>query len=49
MFWADSIGLAQILADIKKWQSEYGDVWKPAPLLEKLVERNKKFADYKGA
>jgi 3-hydroxyacyl-CoA dehydrogenase len=45
MFWADQIGLDKILADIKKFEAEYGgDIWKPAPLLEKLVAEGKNFA-----
>lgn len=45
MFWADQQGLDNILADIKKFQEEYGgDVWEPAPLLERLVAEGKNFA-----
>ena len=45
MFWADQQGLDNILADIKNFQEEYGgDIWKPAPLLEKLVSEGKSFA-----
>ena len=36
MFWADKQGLDRILADIRRFQEEYGDFWKPAPLLERL-------------
>ena len=42
MFWADQQGLDSILEDIKRFGEEYGgDVWKPAPLLEKLVSEGK--------
>ena len=42
---ADQIGLDNILADIKTFEAEYGgDIWKPAPLLEKLVAEGKSFA-----
>ena len=45
MFWADQQGLDTILEDIKRFGKEYGgDVWKPAPLLEKLVSEGKGFA-----
>jgi 3-hydroxyacyl-CoA dehydrogenase len=44
MFWADKQGLDKILQDIRKFQQEYGDFWKPAPLLERLVEEGKTFA-----
>lgn len=45
MFYADSIGLDNILRDLKTYQAKYGDIWKPAPLLEKLVSEGKKFSD----
>jgi len=49
MFWADQQGLDNILADIKKFGEEYGgDVWEPAPLLEKLVAEGKTFASLQG-
>ena len=49
MFWADQQGLDNILADIKKFQEEYGgDVWEPAPLLERLVAEGKNFASLQG-
>jgi 3-hydroxyacyl-CoA dehydrogenase len=44
MFWAEKQGLANVLADIRKFQAEYGDFWKPAPLLERLVAEGKGFA-----
>ena len=44
MFWAEKHGLANVLADIKKFHEEYGDAWAPAPLLERLVAENKGFA-----
>ena len=45
MFWADQQGLDNILADIKKYDEEYGGIaWKPAPLLERLVAEGKNFA-----
>ncbi|MEM7098210.1 MAG: 3-hydroxyacyl-CoA dehydrogenase NAD-binding domain-containing protein [Pseudomonadota bacterium] len=49
MFWADNQGLDNILADIKKFQAEYGgDAWEPAPLLERLVAEGKGFASLQG-
>lgn len=45
MFWADQQGLDNILNDIKGFSEEYGgDIWKPAPLLERLVAEGKTFA-----
>jgi 3-hydroxyacyl-CoA dehydrogenase len=45
MFWADQQGLDQVLADIVRFREEYGDFWKPAPLLERLVNEGKRFQD----
>ncbi len=49
MFWADQQGLDNILADIKRFQEEYGgEAWEPAPLLERLVAEGKNFASLQG-
>ena len=45
MHWADSIGLKNVLADIKRFHAEFGERWRPAPLLERLVAEGKTFAD----
>ena len=46
MFWADSIGLDEVLAKIRKFHEELGEEWRPAPLLERLVRDGKSFAEY---
>jgi 3-hydroxyacyl-CoA dehydrogenase len=48
MFWADQQGLDNILSDIKGFQQEYGEFWKPAPLLERLVAQGKNFGSLQG-
>ncbi|MDH3642118.1 MAG: 3-hydroxyacyl-CoA dehydrogenase NAD-binding domain-containing protein [Gammaproteobacteria bacterium] len=49
MFWADQQGLDNILHDIEGFSEEYGgDIWKPAPLLERLVAQGKTFASLQG-
>ncbi|MCP4750360.1 MAG: 3-hydroxyacyl-CoA dehydrogenase [Proteobacteria bacterium] len=45
MFYGDQVGLDKVLETMKKFQKEYGDIWKPAPLLEKLVSEGKGFKD----
>ncbi len=45
MHWADRIGLPQVLAAIR-WFDTKHDFWTPAPLLEKLARANKTFADW---
>ena len=49
MFYADTVGLANVLADIKRFHEKDGFYWKPAPLLEQLVKEGKTFADYQAA
>ncbi|MES2897214.1 MAG: 3-hydroxyacyl-CoA dehydrogenase NAD-binding domain-containing protein [Pseudomonadota bacterium] len=45
MWYGDQIGPAKVLAKMQEFQAKMGDQFKPAPLLEKLVSENKKFAD----
>jgi len=45
MFWADQVGLDKILNTLQKFHEQYGDIWKPAPFLEKLVKEGKGFKD----
>ena len=44
MHWADSVGLAALLADIKAWAEDDPYFWAPAPLLERLVAERANFA-----
>jgi len=47
MFYASSVGLDKVVAAIKGFQQGYqGNVWKIAPLLEKLAAEGKTFSDY---
>ena len=46
MFWADLMGLPTVLEKIKGFHAAgYGDVWTPAPLIERLVAEGKSFRD----
>jgi 3-hydroxyacyl-CoA dehydrogenase len=46
MFYADTVGLKNVLNSIQKFQAGYqGAVWKPAPLLVKLANEGRKFND----
>jgi 3-hydroxyacyl-CoA dehydrogenase len=47
MYYADQVGLDKILAKLKEYQGKYGDAYKPAALLEKLVAEGKRFRDLK--
>ena len=46
MFYADSVGLAEVLAKVKALHARCGDWWKPAPLLEKLAAQGRRFSDW---
>ncbi len=46
---ADQLGLPKVLDRIRFYEARYGDAWKPSPLLVKLAEEGKSFADYDAA
>jgi 3-hydroxyacyl-CoA dehydrogenase len=47
MFYASTVGLDKVVAAIRRFQKGYqGEVWKLAPLLEKLAAEGKTFSDY---
>ena len=43
MFYADTVGLPTVLARVKDYRAQFGDYWKPAPLLEALVSEQRGF------
>lgn len=45
LFYADEQGLPAVLATIRRFHEAHGELWQPAPLLERLVARGKRFAD----
>jgi len=45
MAYADSLGLARVLAKVNEYRERLGDHWKPAPLLERLGAAGKSFYD----
>ncbi|WP_179401143.1 3-hydroxyacyl-CoA dehydrogenase NAD-binding domain-containing protein [Burkholderia guangdongensis] len=48
MHYADTVGLANVLADIRAFAKEDPLFWKPSPLLVELVERGANFASLNG-
>ncbi|CAM3813301.1 3-hydroxyacyl-CoA dehydrogenase NAD-binding domain-containing protein [Polaromonas hydrogenivorans] len=44
MHYADTVGLSQVLADIREFAREDSLFWQPSPLLVELVERGANFA-----
>ena len=49
MYYADQVGLAEIYRDVLSLHQEYGDVWRPAPLLKRLAEEGSSFAEWDAA
>jgi 3-hydroxyacyl-CoA dehydrogenase len=45
MFYADTMGLDNVYADVKRFHERHGFYWQPAPLLEKLAREGRRFAD----
>jgi 3-hydroxyacyl-CoA dehydrogenase len=45
MWFADTLGLKRVYERILEFQREHGDMWQPAPLLARLAEQNKTFAE----
>ena len=49
MYYADQIGLPNIVARLRELEATLGSQWTPAPLLVQLAEAGKGFKDYKPA
>jgi 3-hydroxyacyl-CoA dehydrogenase len=45
MFYAETVGVATILERVKHYRAVFGDYWKPAPLLERLVAEHRGLYD----
>ena len=43
MFYADTLGLPTVLARVEEYRARFGEYWKPAPLLERLVAEGRGF------
>jgi 3-hydroxyacyl-CoA dehydrogenase len=46
MWYADAIGLKQVYERISEFERQHGQIWEPAPLLKRLAEQGKTFADF---
>jgi 3-hydroxyacyl-CoA dehydrogenase len=46
MWYADTIGLKRVYERVRQFHEEHGELWTPAPLLKKLAEEGKSFADF---
>jgi 3-hydroxyacyl-CoA dehydrogenase len=43
MFYADTVGLRTLLARVNEYRQQFGDYWRPSPLLEKLAREGRSF------
>ncbi len=46
MWYADTVGLKKVYQRILEFEKQHGSLWAPAPLLKRLAEEGKTFADF---
>ncbi len=46
MWYADTVGLRKVYDRVSSFHQEHGELWTPAPLLKRLAEEGKTFAEY---
>jgi 3-hydroxyacyl-CoA dehydrogenase len=46
MWYADAVGLKKVFDRVEEFHKQHGELWEPAPLLKRLAEEGKKFADF---
>jgi 3-hydroxyacyl-CoA dehydrogenase len=46
MWYADAVGLPKVYQRIRELEQQHGELWTPAPLLERLAETGKTFAEF---
>jgi 3-hydroxyacyl-CoA dehydrogenase len=46
MWYADSVGLKKVYERVRDFEQAHGENWQPAPLLKRLAEQGKDFADF---
>jgi 3-hydroxyacyl-CoA dehydrogenase len=46
MWYADTMGMKQVYDRIEEFHKQHGELWEPAPILKRLAEEGKKFADF---
>jgi 3-hydroxyacyl-CoA dehydrogenase len=46
MWYADTVGLKKVYDRVCEFHSQHGELWEPAPLLERLAKEGRTFADY---
>ncbi|MGH9561364.1 MAG: 3-hydroxyacyl-CoA dehydrogenase NAD-binding domain-containing protein, partial [Terracidiphilus sp.] len=46
MWYADAVGLKKVYARVEEFHRQHGAIWRPAPVLQELVESGRGFADF---
>jgi 3-hydroxyacyl-CoA dehydrogenase len=46
MWYAETVGLKKVYERIREFQQQHGKLWEPAPLLKRMAEQGKSFADF---
>jgi len=46
MWYADTVGLKSVYQRILDFRRQHGELWEPAPLLKRLAEEGKTFAEF---
>jgi len=46
MHWADTLGLTNVRDEMRRFEQQHGERWKPSPLIEELAASGHSFADY---
>jgi 3-hydroxyacyl-CoA dehydrogenase len=46
MWYADTLGLKKVYDRVSEFHQQYGEGWEPAPLLKRLAEHGKTFAEF---
>jgi 3-hydroxyacyl-CoA dehydrogenase len=46
MWHADTVGLQKVYERTCEFHQQHGELWEPAPLLRRLAEAGKTFADF---
>jgi 3-hydroxyacyl-CoA dehydrogenase len=46
MWYADTVGLKQVCDRVSEFHRQHGEIWRPAPLLRRLADEGKRFADF---
>jgi 3-hydroxyacyl-CoA dehydrogenase len=46
MWYADTVGLKKVYDRVLQFHEEHGELWEPAPLLKRLAEEGKTFAEF---